>query len=148
MCRPSRPVTGTVLPLPFAIRRINKRSVQHFFYLLRLFCYRGNVFTEPLLSNDKGIHIQTHNWLEGFMKYAVKTVSGAMILWREGGYASQIIRIKMGSTSDDWIYWQFSYTRTLNYTYIKAVHRYSWFTQFTDHRCSRTRISLTPLVVS
>jgi hypothetical protein len=30
----------------------------------------------------------------------------------------------------------------------KQYQRYRSFTQFTDHRCSRTRISLTPLVVS
>jgi hypothetical protein len=38
----------------------------------------GSVSTEPLPSNDKWIHIHTDRW-EGFMKYAVKMGSGAMI---------------------------------------------------------------------
>jgi hypothetical protein len=35
---------------------------------------RGNVFTELLPSNDRGIHIHTHG-----LKYAVEMGSGAMI---------------------------------------------------------------------
>jgi hypothetical protein len=36
-----------------------KRRVQEFFYYMCI-CCRGNVFTEPLPSNEKGIHIETH----------------------------------------------------------------------------------------
>jgi hypothetical protein len=57
------------------------------------------------------------------------------------------VRNKRTSTSVDGIYYHFSYTRTLNYTYIQAVQRYSSFTSITIRRCSRTRISLVPLVV-
>jgi hypothetical protein len=35
-----------------------ERRVQLFFYCLFI-RYRGNVFTEPLPSNDRGIHIET-----------------------------------------------------------------------------------------
>jgi hypothetical protein len=52
--------------------------------------YRGNVFTEPLPSNDKGIHIQTHRPMGGFMKYAVEMGSGAMI------YIPSLIKIGPG----------------------------------------------------
>jgi hypothetical protein len=54
----------------------------------------------------------------------------------------------MGSTSDDWIYLQLvthSLLITLKY---KHYQHYSSFTPFTIQRCSRTRVSLTPLVVS
>jgi hypothetical protein len=36
-----------------------KRCVQQFFYCCVRVLYRGNIFTEPLPSNDRGIHIQT-----------------------------------------------------------------------------------------
>jgi hypothetical protein len=37
----------------------------------------GNVFTEPLPSNDRGIHIQTHRlMMGGIYKYAVEMGSG------------------------------------------------------------------------
>jgi uncharacterized RmlC-like cupin family protein len=39
-------------------------------------------FTEPLPTNEKGIHIQMHrctDWWDGFMKYAAEMGSGAMI---------------------------------------------------------------------
>jgi hypothetical protein len=36
------------------------RRVQQFFYCCVCIRYRGNVPIEPLPSNDKGIHIQTH----------------------------------------------------------------------------------------
>jgi hypothetical protein len=29
-----------------------------------------------------------------------------------------------GSSSDDWSYWHFGYTCSLNYTYIEAIQRY------------------------
>jgi hypothetical protein len=65
-------------------------------------------------------------------------------LWRVGGY-TPLIRWVLRRMNG---FITVSYMRTLNYNYIQQYHRYSWFTQFTDHRCSRTRISLTPLVVS
>jgi hypothetical protein len=37
----------------------SKRSVQQFFYSCVCIRYRGNVSTEPLPSNDRGIYIQT-----------------------------------------------------------------------------------------
>jgi hypothetical protein len=37
-----------------------KRRVQQFFYCCVYIRGRGNVFTEPLPSNARGIHIQTH----------------------------------------------------------------------------------------
>jgi hypothetical protein len=37
-----------------------KRHVQQIFYCCVCVCYRGNVSTEPLPSNERGIHIQTH----------------------------------------------------------------------------------------
>jgi hypothetical protein len=40
-------------------------------------CCVGNVFTEPLPSNDRGIHIQ-----RVFKKYAVEMGSGAMVYVR------------------------------------------------------------------
>jgi hypothetical protein len=47
--------------------------MQQFFY-----CCDGNVFTEPLPSNGRGLHIQTHR-LMGFVKYALEMGSGAII---------------------------------------------------------------------
>jgi hypothetical protein len=41
----------------------------------------GIHFTEPLPSNNMGIHIQTHKLMGGFMKYAVEMGSGAMIYY-------------------------------------------------------------------
>jgi hypothetical protein len=35
-----------------------KRRVQQFFYCCVCICYRGNVYTEPLPSNEKGIFIE------------------------------------------------------------------------------------------
>jgi hypothetical protein len=49
-----------------------------------------------------------------------------------------------GFSSVDWIYYYSGYTFSLNYTYIQ---RYSSFTRFSDHRCTRSKI-LSPLVVS
>jgi hypothetical protein len=40
---------------------------------------RGNVFTEPLPSNNRWIHIQTRSYWEGFMKYATEMGSRVMI---------------------------------------------------------------------
>jgi hypothetical protein len=40
---------------------------------------RGNVFTEPLSSNDRGYTYRHTDWWEGFMKYAVEIGSGALI---------------------------------------------------------------------
>jgi hypothetical protein len=37
-----------------------KGRVQQLFYCYVCVCCRGNVFTEPLPSSDKGIHIRTH----------------------------------------------------------------------------------------
>jgi hypothetical protein len=42
---------------------------------------------------------------------------------------------KTGSSSDDWIYYQLSYTLTLNYTYTQAIQRCLRFTHFIVHRC-------------
>jgi hypothetical protein len=55
-----------------------KRRVQKFLYCSVYSSCRGNIFTEPLPSNDRGLHIYT-DWWEGFMKYAVKMASGGMI---------------------------------------------------------------------
>jgi hypothetical protein len=52
-----------------------KRHVQQSFYWCLCIRCRGNVFTNPLPSNDRGIH---RLW-EGFINYAVKMGSGAMI---------------------------------------------------------------------
>jgi hypothetical protein len=50
--------------------------------------YRGNIFTEPLPSNDRGyftatndkrIQIQTHRLVGGICKYADEMGSGAMM---------------------------------------------------------------------
>lgn len=46
--------------------------------LLCAFVAIGNVFTKPLSSKGRGIHIQTHR-LMGFMKYAADISSGVMI---------------------------------------------------------------------
>jgi hypothetical protein len=54
-----------------------KRRLQQFFYCCVFIHYRGNVFTEPLPSNNKR-HTNRHtDWWEGFMKYAVEMGSGA-----------------------------------------------------------------------
>jgi hypothetical protein len=37
-----------------------KRRVQQFYYRCVSIRFHGNVFTEPLPSNDSGIHIHTH----------------------------------------------------------------------------------------
>jgi hypothetical protein len=42
-----------------------KRCVQQFFYFCLCIRSRGNVFTEPLPSNDRGIHIQAHRLMGG-----------------------------------------------------------------------------------
>jgi hypothetical protein len=52
--------TNRLLPLP---RR--KRRLQQFFYFCVCIRCRGNVFTQPLPSNDRGIHIQTHRLMGG-----------------------------------------------------------------------------------
>jgi hypothetical protein len=48
-----------------------KRRIQQFFYFSVCIHCRGNFFTEPLPSNGRGIHMQTHI-LMGFMTYAVE----------------------------------------------------------------------------
>jgi hypothetical protein len=40
-----------------------------------------------------------------------------------------------GSISDDWIYYHFGY----NFSQLKSIQRYRWFTHFSLHRCTRTR---------
>jgi hypothetical protein len=40
---------------------------------------RGNILTESLPSNDKGIQILAHRLVRGIFKYTVETGSGAMI---------------------------------------------------------------------
>jgi hypothetical protein len=45
-----------------------KRRVQQFFFCCVCIHCRGNVFTEPLPSNDGGIHIQTHRLMGGIYK--------------------------------------------------------------------------------
>jgi hypothetical protein len=52
-----------------------KRRVQQFFYCCLYIRYSGNVSTEPLPINDRGIHIQTRR----LMSYTVEMGSGAMI---------------------------------------------------------------------
>jgi hypothetical protein len=42
----------------------------------------GNVFTEPLPSNDRGYKYRHTDWWEGFMKYANEMGSAAMIYLR------------------------------------------------------------------
>jgi hypothetical protein len=39
----------------------------------------GNVFTEPLLSNDKGIHTDTDTHWRGILKCAAEMDSGVMM---------------------------------------------------------------------
>jgi hypothetical protein len=41
--------------------------------------FHGNVFTESWPSNRRGIYMQTHRLMEGFMKYAIEMGSGATI---------------------------------------------------------------------
>jgi hypothetical protein len=53
---------------PFSLIRHRphwKRRVQQFCYYCMRIRYRGNVSTEPLPSNDRGIHIQTHRLMRG-----------------------------------------------------------------------------------
>jgi hypothetical protein len=50
-------------------------------------CCRGNVFSEPLPSNNSGCTCRHTDWWEGFMKYAIGMGSGAMI------YAPRFIKI-------------------------------------------------------
>jgi hypothetical protein len=47
---------------------------------------------------------------------------------------------KTGSSSVDWIYYQFGYTLTHNCTYTLSIQCYLSFTPNTVHRCTRTRI--------
>jgi hypothetical protein len=54
------------------------------------------------------------------------------IMSRAGGTRDK----KTGSRSDDWIYCHFGY----NISLFKLIKCYRWFTQFTVHRCTRTRI--------
>jgi hypothetical protein len=42
-----------------------KRRVQQFFYCCLCVSWRNTSFTEPLPSNNWGIHIQTHRWMRG-----------------------------------------------------------------------------------
>jgi hypothetical protein len=42
-----------------------RRRAQQFFYCCVCICCRGNVFTEPLRSKNKVIHIQTHRLMGG-----------------------------------------------------------------------------------
>jgi hypothetical protein len=44
--------------IPYGLHR--KRRLQQFFVCYACFCCRDNVITEPLHSNDKGLHIRTH----------------------------------------------------------------------------------------
>jgi hypothetical protein len=54
-----------------------KRRVQQLFYCCTFIRCHGNVFTDPLPNNDKGMHIHTDRW-EGFMKNTIEMGSGAM----------------------------------------------------------------------
>jgi hypothetical protein len=47
--------------------------------LLHVYSLPHLLFTEPLSTNDKRLHIHTHRPMEGFMKYAVEMGSVAMI---------------------------------------------------------------------
>jgi hypothetical protein len=65
-----------------------KRRVQQFFHCWVSICYRGNVFTDPLPSSDRGIftealpsndkriHIQTQRLMGGIFDYAFEMGSG------------------------------------------------------------------------
>jgi hypothetical protein len=52
--------------------------------------YRGNVATEPLHSNDRGIRILTHRLMGGIFNEAVEMGSGAVI------YVPSFIKICSG----------------------------------------------------
>jgi hypothetical protein len=51
-----------------------KRPVQQFSYCCTCISPRGNVFTEPLPSNGRGIHMQTHKLMGGI--YEVRRWDG------------------------------------------------------------------------
>jgi hypothetical protein len=52
-------------------RQHKKQRIQHFFCCCVCIYCHGNVFTEPLPSNDMGIRIQTHRLMGGIYEYAV-----------------------------------------------------------------------------
>jgi hypothetical protein len=52
------------------------RRVQQFFYWCVCIRYRGNVSTEPLPSNDRGIHIETHRLMGG-----IRPLRWAQVPW-------------------------------------------------------------------
>jgi hypothetical protein len=56
-----------------------KWRVQHFFYCWACIRCRSNIVTEPLPSNDKGIHIQTHGQIRGI--YKVRCLRWAQVPW-------------------------------------------------------------------
>jgi hypothetical protein len=49
-----------------------KRRVQQFFYCCLCIRCRGNFFTEPLSSNDRGIHIQTQRLMGFFLNTSLR----------------------------------------------------------------------------
>jgi hypothetical protein len=51
-----------------------KRRVRQFYYCCVCILCRGNVFTGPLPSNDRGIHIQIHRLMGGI--YEVRRSDG------------------------------------------------------------------------
>jgi hypothetical protein len=69
-------------------RLYRKRCVYQFFYRC-VHSLPRNVFTEPLPSNDRGIHIQTHRLVGGIMKKAVDMGSGVII------YIPSVIKISL-----------------------------------------------------
>jgi hypothetical protein len=50
-----------------------------FFYCCVRIRRCANVFTEPLPSNDRGMHIQIHRLMGGILEVAVEMGSGDMI---------------------------------------------------------------------
>jgi hypothetical protein len=56
-----------------------KQRVQQLFCRLACIRCRAKVCTESLPPNGRGIHIQTHGMMQGFIKYAVETESGVMM---------------------------------------------------------------------
>jgi hypothetical protein len=58
----------------FLLIRHGKRRVQHLFYCCVCIRCHGNVFTEPLPSNDRVIHIQRHRLTGGI--YGVRRWNG------------------------------------------------------------------------
>jgi hypothetical protein len=72
------------------------RRVQQFFYCCMCICCRGNVFTESLPSNDRGIHIKTHRLIRKIYE-----------MRRWDGLSAKIFLslIRIGSGIKNWLWW-------------------------------------------